>query len=64
VKWKLTSRTINALKRAGIAHPEELSVKELLKVPGLGVGGVAAIAVRSYAPPIGVVSWPELRDDD
>jgi hypothetical protein len=62
LKRKLTGRTINALRNHGIKHPEGSTVESLLRIPGVGVTGVAAIAARSYAPPSGRVHWPELEE--
>jgi hypothetical protein len=62
LKRTLTGRTIHALRRCGVRQPETHTVKELLHMPGVGVDGVAAIAVRSYAPPTGKVNWPELEN--
>jgi hypothetical protein len=59
IKPHLRGRTINALRNWDITQPEELSIKELLKIPSVGVLGVAAIAQRCY--PTGGSTWPELE---
>jgi endonuclease III len=61
---RLPARTVAALKTAGVKHPEHQTLEELLQLPGIGVQGVACIAVRAYAPQAGVVRWPELDADD
>lgn len=64
LKRVLSSRTVNALKREGITQPEDHTLRELLRIPGVGINGVAAIAARSYAPFRGTVAWPELEEDE
>lgn len=60
LKRTMTTRTVNALRAAGISQPHRQTVQVLLRIPGVGVNGVAAIAARSYAPH-GDVNWPELE---
>ena len=59
-KPRLTSRHFNALRTAKITRPEDETLRELLRIPGLGINGVAAIAARAY--PTGGSTWPELED--
>lgn len=62
LKHILPARTANALRRHGIKHPEGSTVETLLRIPGIGVTGVAAIAHRSYANSSDPIKWPELED--
>lgn len=61
---KLSGRTIAALKREGITKPHQKTVGELLRVPGIGVKGVAEIAGRVYANQYAYRDepWPEFAE--
>lgn len=41
---KLPTRTRNTLLRNGIGNPGELTLAELVRIPELGVAGIASIA--------------------
>jgi hypothetical protein len=58
IKKKLSARTLNALRNHKVMRPETCTVEELLRIPDIGVSGVAQIAHRSYIHP---VNWPELE---
>lgn len=61
LKHTLPARVIKGLKEYKINRPEQRTVEELLRIPGIGVKGLSAIAYRSYpqAPEV----WPELEED-
>lgn len=61
---RIPNRTIHALRKAGITQPEKMTLEDLLRVPSVGVQGVACIAMRAYANPTHPVQWPELERDD
>lgn len=61
---RLPRRTVLALRKAGIKHPETAPVEDLLRIPGIGVQGLASIAMRAYANPVHPIQWPELEGDD
>lgn len=62
LRGKIPARTVNALKAHGIKHPEGSALESLLRIPGVGVQGVASIAQRAYANHSDPVRWPELED--
>jgi predicted DNA-binding helix-hairpin-helix protein len=64
LRGKIPQRTINALKNAQIYQPESCTVEELLRIPGVGVQGLASIAQRAYSPHTTPINWPELHRVD
>ena len=45
---KLSRRTLNRLRAAGITEPQKLTVGELVRIPGIGVKSVEEIARVIY----------------
>jgi hypothetical protein len=64
LRGKIPARTVNALRAAQIYQPESCTVEELLRIPGVGVQGLASIAQRAYSPHTIPINWPELHRVD
>jgi hypothetical protein len=58
---RLPARTVAALRTAGITQPETMTMEDLLRVPNIGVQGVACLAMRVYSNPTHPINWPELE---
>ena len=47
---RLSTQAENALARAGITDPLSCTLRELLRVQGLGPKGIAYLAAKHYPP--------------